>query len=48
MAESFSHKWGQLIGDLIQNFISETLQQVANQQSLYLDYQKSRKARSSK
>lgn len=48
MAESFSHKWGQIIGNLIQEFIRETLQQVANEHVFYLDYQKKRKARISK
>ncbi|MBD2185451.1 DNA methylase [Planktothrix sp. FACHB-1355] len=48
MAESFSHKLGQIIGNLIQEFIRETLEEVANEQSLYLDYQKKRKARPSK
>ncbi|MGI8502686.1 MAG: hypothetical protein ACR2LR_16355 [Hassallia sp.] len=48
MAESFSHKWGQIIGNLIQEFIRETLQQVADEHGFYLDYQKKRKARISK
>lgn len=48
MAESFSHKWGQIIGNFIQDFIREKLQDVASDQGLYLDYQRKRKARSSK
>lgn len=48
MAESFSHKWGQILGNIIQEFIREKLQEVANEQGLYLDYQKKRKARSIK
>lgn len=48
MAKSFSHKWGQIIGNLIQEFICETLQQVADENGFYLDYQKKRKARISK
>ncbi|QYX31971.1 hypothetical protein [Sphaerospermopsis torques-reginae] len=48
MAESFSHKWGQIIGNLIQDFIRERLQEVADQHGFYLDYQKKRKARISK
>jgi hypothetical protein len=48
MAESFSHKWGQIIGNLIQEFIRDTLQQVADEHGFYLDYQKKRKARISK
>lgn len=48
MAESFSHKWGQIIGNIIQEFIREKLQEVALEQGFYLDYQRKRKARSSK
>lgn len=48
MAESFSHKWGQIIGNLIQDFIRDKLQQVADEHGLYLDYQRKRKARASK
>jgi hypothetical protein len=48
MAESFSHKWGQIIGNFIQKFICEKLQEVAYEQGLYLDYQRKRKVRSSK
>ncbi|MFM2062696.1 MAG: hypothetical protein RLZZ507_2366 [Cyanobacteriota bacterium] len=48
MAESFSHKWGQIIGNLIQEFIRERLQEVADKHDFYLDYQKKRKARISK
>lgn len=48
MAESFSHKWGQMLGNLIQEFIRETLQEVADQHGLYLDYQRKRACRSSK
>ncbi len=48
MAESFSHKWGQIIGNLIQEFIRDKLQEIAHEHSLYLDFQKKRKARSSK
>ena len=45
MAQSFSHKWGQIIGNLIQEFIQEKLQEVATAQGVYLDYQKKRAAR---
>lgn len=48
MAESFSHKWGQIIGNLIQEFIRERLEDIASHHSLYLDYQKQRKARTKK
>ena len=45
MAESASHKWGQLIGDLLQLSLREELQKVADQHQLYLDYQRVRAAR---
>lgn len=48
MAESFSHKWGQIIGNLTQEFIREKLQEVADEHGLYLDYQRERKARAGK
>jgi hypothetical protein len=48
MAQSLSHKWGQIVGNLIQEFILEVLQQLADEHSLYLDYQRKRKARKSK
>ncbi len=48
MAESFAHKWGQLIGNLLQESIREALQQVADQHGLYLDYQQKRAARPGK
>lgn len=48
MAQSFSHKWGQIIGNLIQELIRETLQQVADEHGFYLDYQRKRKIRISK
>lgn len=48
MAQSFAHKWGQLIGNLLQESIREALQQVADQHGLYLDYQQERAARPGK
>lgn len=48
MAESYSHRWGQIIGNLIQEFIRETLQEVALAHGFYLDYQKKRACRISK
>ncbi len=48
MAESFSHKWGQIIGNLIQEFIRDRLQEISAQHGLYLDYQRKREARTSK
>lgn len=48
MAESFSHKWGQIVGNIIQEFVIEIFQQFANEQGLYLDYQKKRNVRKTK
>jgi hypothetical protein len=48
MAESFAHKWGQVIGNLFQASLREMLQQVADQHGLYLDYQRERVARPGK
>lgn len=48
MAESFSHKWGQIVGDVIEVAILELLQGIADEFKLYLDYKKDRKARSGK
>ncbi|HEY7426481.1 MAG TPA: hypothetical protein VH682_19765 [Gemmataceae bacterium] len=45
MAESASHKWGQIIGDLLQHALREELQKVADRHQLYLDYQRDRPAR---
>lgn len=45
MAESASHKWGQIIGDLLQHSLREELQKVADQHQFYLDYQRDRPAR---
>jgi hypothetical protein len=45
MAESAAHKWGQIIGDLLQHFLREELQKVADRHQLYLDYQRDRPAR---
>jgi hypothetical protein len=48
MAESLSHKWGQIIGNLIQEFIRETLKEIADEHGFYLDYQGKRSCRTSK
>lgn len=45
MAESAAHKWGQIIGDLLQLSLREELQKAANRHQLYLDYQRDRPAR---
>ncbi|HXG09589.1 MAG TPA: hypothetical protein VNK04_07350 [Gemmataceae bacterium] len=48
MAESFAHKWGQIIGNLFQDSLREVLQEVADRQGLYLDYPRHRPARPGK
>jgi hypothetical protein len=48
MAQSFAHKWGQLIGNLLQLSLQEVLQEIADKHGLYLDYQRAREARSGK
>jgi hypothetical protein len=48
MAESFAHKWGQLIGNLLQVSLWDVLQGVADKHGLYLDYQRERPARTGK
>jgi len=48
MAISFAHKWGQVIGNLVQASVRGLLQEVADQHCLYLDYQRARAARSGK
>lgn len=45
MAQSAAHKWGQIIGDLLQHSLREELQKVADHHQLYLDYQRERPAR---
>lgn len=45
MAQSAAHKWGQIIGDLLQHSLGEQLQNVADRHQLYLDYQRERPAR---
>jgi len=48
MAESFAHKWGQVIGNLFQASLREVLQEAADRHGLYLDYQRERAARPGK
>jgi hypothetical protein len=48
MAESFAHKWGQIVGNLFQASIRALLQETADQHGLYLDYQRQRAARPGK
>lgn len=44
MAESPSHKFGQLIGNLLEELIEPFLTDFANRSGLYLDYQKNARA----
>jgi len=48
MAVSFAHKWGQFIGNLLQESLRDALQGVADHHALYLDYQRERPARPGK
>ena len=48
MAESLSHKFGQIIGDLLELAIEPHLQKFARKHKLYLDKKGARKARSGK
>jgi hypothetical protein len=48
MAESLSHKFGQLIGDLLEMALEPQLQKFARKHKLYLDKKGVRKARSGK
>jgi hypothetical protein len=46
MAVSYAHRWGQIIGNLFQESLRESLQEVADRHpGLYLDYQGDRPAR---
>ncbi len=45
MAESFAHKWGQIVGNAFQESLREAMQEVADRHGLYLDYQGLRRAR---
>lgn len=45
MAESYAHRWGQIIGDCFETFVREILADVARQHGLYLDFKRPRKAR---
>lgn len=48
MAESLSHKFGQIIGDLLELALEPNLQKFARKHKLYLDKRGERKARSGK
>ena len=45
MAESLAHKWGQCIGEALEIFVRDILNEVAQRHGLYLDYKRPRKAR---
>jgi hypothetical protein len=45
MAVSAAHKWGQIIGHVLQASLQEVFQQAADRHGLYLDYQRERAAR---
>src|SRR3989442_610987 len=45
MAESYAHRWGQIIGDVFEQFVRDMLKGIAEKHRLYLDYKKPRSAR---
>jgi len=45
MAESHAHRWGQMIGDIFEQFVLDMLRSIAGKHALYLDYKKPRRAR---
>jgi len=45
MAASPSHKFGQIIGDMLEIMLREPLRKIAQEFGLYLDYKHSRAAR---
>src|SRR5438876_6339317 len=45
MAESYAHRWGQIIGDIFEQFVRDMLKSIAEKHGLYLDYKKARRAR---
>ena len=45
MAESLAHRWGQIIGDVFEQFVRDMLKSIAERHGLYLDYKKPRRAR---
>jgi hypothetical protein len=48
MAESPSHKFGQIIGDLLERMLHAPLKAIADKHDLYLDYKHPRPARGNK
>lgn len=45
MAESLAHRWGQIIGEVFENFVRDILAGIARRHGLHLDAQGPRKAR---
>src|SRR5260221_1181144 len=45
MAETLAHRWGQIIGDVFEQFVRDMLKSIAEKHGLYLDYKKPRRAR---
>ena len=45
MAVSLAHRWGQIIGDVFEQFVRDMLQSIAVKHALYLDCKKPRRAR---
>src|SRR5438093_5145918 len=45
MAESHAHRWGQIIGDVFEQFVRDILKSISEKHGLYLDYNKPRRAR---
>src|SRR5258706_13763861 len=45
MAESLAHRWGQIIGDVFEQFVRDMLKSIGEKHDLYLDYKKPRRAR---
>ena len=45
MAESLTHRWGQIIGDSFEMFVREILGEVAQRHRLYFDFKRPRGTR---
>ena len=45
MAESYAHRWGQIIGDVFEQFVRDMLKSIAEKHGLYLDFKKPRRTR---
>lgn len=48
MAKSSSHKFGQMIGDMLEHLMIKELKPIAEEDNMYLDYKHERKARKNK